>query len=51
MTAQSLHAPSPPAPVLLRETSDGIAILTLNRPSALCERSQNEFCLCAVAVS
>ena len=34
MTAQSLHAPSPPAPVLLRETSDGIAILTLNRPEA-----------------
>jgi enoyl-CoA hydratase/carnithine racemase len=34
MTAQALRAPSPQTPVLLRETSDGIAILTLNRPEA-----------------
>jgi enoyl-CoA hydratase/carnithine racemase len=32
--AQTAHAPAPPAPVLLRETVDSVAVLTLNRPQA-----------------
>ena len=34
MTAQTARAPKPQFPVLLRETIDGIAVLTLNRPEA-----------------
>jgi enoyl-CoA hydratase/carnithine racemase len=34
MTAQTARAATPPSPVLLHETSGGIAILTLNRPAA-----------------
>lgn len=34
MTAQTARAPTPQFPVLLRETIDGIAVLTLNRPEA-----------------
>jgi enoyl-CoA hydratase/carnithine racemase len=34
MPAQTARAAAPPSPVLLRETLDGIAVLTLNRPEA-----------------
>jgi enoyl-CoA hydratase/carnithine racemase len=34
MPAKTARAASPPSPVLLRETLDGIAVLTLNRPEA-----------------
>src|ERR1700679_2125629 len=34
MPAQTARATAPPSPVLLRETLDGIAVLTLNRPEA-----------------
>jgi enoyl-CoA hydratase/carnithine racemase len=34
MTAQSARAATPPSPVLLRENTGGIALLTLNRPAA-----------------
>ena len=33
MTAQSVRAPAPQSPILLRETLGGIAVLTLNRPA------------------
>jgi enoyl-CoA hydratase/carnithine racemase len=34
MTSQTARAPMPHAPILLRETIGGIAVLTLNRPDA-----------------
>ena len=34
MSVQATKVPSPPAPILLRETRGSIAILTLNRPAA-----------------
>ena len=34
MTAQTAHAPVAQPPILLRETLDGVAVLTLNRPDA-----------------
>ena len=34
MSAQAARAPSPPPPILLRETVGAIAVLTLNRPAA-----------------
>lgn len=34
MSAQTARAPTPPSPILLRETLGSIAILTLNRPQA-----------------
>jgi enoyl-CoA hydratase/carnithine racemase len=34
MPARTARAAAPPSPVLLRETLDGIAVLTLNRPEA-----------------
>ena len=34
MPARTARASAPPSPVLLRETLDGIAVLTLNRPEA-----------------
>ncbi len=34
MSVQAAHAPSPPAPILVRETKGSIAILALNRPAA-----------------
>jgi enoyl-CoA hydratase/carnithine racemase len=34
MPAQTARAATPPSPILLRETLDGIAVLTLNRPEA-----------------
>ena len=34
MTAQPARAAAPQPPILLRETLDGIAVLTLNRPGA-----------------
>jgi enoyl-CoA hydratase/carnithine racemase len=34
MTAQTARATAPPPPILLRETLDGVTLLTLNRPGA-----------------
>ena len=34
MTSQSARAAAPQPPILLRETVDSIAVLTLNRPAA-----------------
>ncbi|MGB8401892.1 enoyl-CoA hydratase [Bradyrhizobium sp.] len=34
MPAQTARAPKPPSPILLRETTGHIAVLTLNRPAA-----------------
>ena len=34
MSAQTARAPAPQPPILLRETTGSIAVLTLNRPAA-----------------